>query len=341
MSPDRDLGLGVIGAGYWGKNVVRNFDRVRGARLIAVADLEERNLERARGAHPGVDCRPNYQHMLERPDLHAVAVCTGAASHYSIARDALLADKDVYVEKPLTLEVSHAEELVQLAEARGRILMVGHLLLYHPCIQWIRSQIVDGEIGDLYYMYCQRLNLGIVRQDESAWWSLAPHDISIILHFFGAMPTSVSARGNSYIRPEIEDVVFANLQFGSGQTAEVHTSWLDPHKVRSLTLVGNRRMVTFDDVAPREKLRVYDKGADRRPGYENYADLISMREGDIWIPSIQMTEPLLIECQHFVDCVRDRAEPLTPGQQGLDVVRVLCAGQESISQDGAPVALGT
>jgi predicted dehydrogenase len=154
------------------------------------------------------------------------------------------------------------------------------------------------------------------------------------------MPTSVSARGNSYIRPDIEDVVFANLQFASGQTAEIHTSWLDPHKVRSLTLVGDRRMVTFDDVSPSEKLRVYDKGADRRPGYANYAELISMREGDIWIPSIQMTEPLLIECQHFVDCVRERAEPITPGRQGLDVVRVLCAGQESIAQDGAPISLG-
>jgi len=341
MASDRDLGLGVIGAGYWGKNVVRNFDRVQGARLVAVADLEERNLERARAAHPSAETYSNYQDLLDRSDVQAVAVCTGATSHHRIAKDALLADKDVYVEKPLTLEVAHAEELVQLAESRGRILMVGHLLLYHPCIQWIHSQIDTGEVGDLYYMYCQRLNLGIVRKDESAWWSLAPHDISIILHFFGALPTSVSARGNSYIRAGIEDVVFANFQFASGQTAEVHTSWLDPHKVRSLTLVGDRRMVTFDDVEPREKLRVYDKGADRKPGYANYAELISMREGDIWIPSIQMTEPLLIECQHFVDCVRERTEPMTPGRQGLDVVRVLCAGQESIAQDGAPVSLVT
>lgn len=339
-SSDRDLGLGVIGAGYWGKNVVRNFDRVRGARLVAVSDLVERNLERAAAAHPGVTCTSHHAELLERSDIDAIAVCTGAPAHYEVARDALLADKDVYVEKPLALEVAHAEELVQLAEERDRILMVGHLLLYHPCISWIRSQIDSGEVGDLYYMYCQRLNLGIVRQDESAWWSLAPHDISIILHFFGEMPESISARGNSYIRPDIEDVVFANLRFRSGQTAEIHTSWLDPHKVRSLTLVGNRRMVTFDDVAPREKLRVYDKGADRTPGYENYAELISMREGDIWIPSIQMTEPLLIECQHFVDCVRERREPATPGRQGLDVVRVLCAGQESMLQDGAPVRLG-
>ncbi|MEE2829540.1 MAG: Gfo/Idh/MocA family oxidoreductase [Myxococcota bacterium] len=336
---DQDLGIGVIGAGYWGKNVVRNFDRVRGGRLIAVADLEERNLERARGLRSDLFCTSDYVELLNRQDIGAVAVCTGAATHHEIAGAALRADKDVYVEKPLALEVEHAEELVRLAETRGRILMVGHLLLYHPCIRWIRSQIKSGEVGDLYYMYCQRLNLGIVRKDESAWWSLAPHDISIILDFFGARPTSISARGNSYIRPEIEDVVFANLQFAGGQTAEIHTSWLDPHKVRSLTLVGSRRMVTFDDVAPREKLRVYDKGADRTPGYENYAELISMREGDIWIPSIQMTEPLLIECQHFVDCVRERKQPETPGSQGLDVVRVLCAGQRSMAEQGAPILL--
>ncbi len=210
MGRDRDLGLAVIGAGYWGKNVVRNFDRVRGARLVGVADLVERNLDRARAAHPTVDCQSDYRVLLDRSDIDAVAICTGAASHYAIAKDTLLAGKDVYVEKPLTLEVPHAEELVQLAASEGRILMVGHLLLYHPCIQWIHSQIDSGDVGDLYYMYCQRLNLGIVRQDESAWWSLAPHDISIILHFFGGLPTSVSARGNSYIRDGIEDVVFAN-----------------------------------------------------------------------------------------------------------------------------------
>jgi predicted dehydrogenase len=217
--------------------------------------------------------------------------------------------------------------------------MVGHLMLFHPGIRWIRSQLRAGEFGDVLYLYCQRLNLGIVREDESAWWSLAPHDVSIVLNLLGEMPAHISARGNSYIRPANEDVVFANLQFEDGRAAEIHTSWLDPHKIRRLTLVGSRKMVTFDDTEPREKIRVYDKGADRQVDYDSYADLISLRQGDIWIPSVQTTEPLLLECQHFVDCARTGKTPDTSGQQGLDVVRILCAGQDSMAADGAPIRL--
>lgn len=337
---DRDLGIGVVGAGYWGKNIVRNFANVRGGRLVAVADLIERNRDRARAAAPKAVVTDQLGALLDNPEVDAVAVCTGAASHHEIAKQALLADKHVYVEKPLALQEDHAEELVNIAAERKRTLMVGHLMLYHPGIRWLRGQITSGEIGEVYYLYCQRLNLGMVRKDESAWWSLAPHDISIVLYLLGEMPLHVSARGNSYLRPGMEDVVFANLQFSRGQAAEVHTSWLDPHKIRKLTLVGSRKMVTFDDTEPREKIRVYDKGADRQVDYDSYADLISLRQGDIWIPSLRMTEPLQLECQHFVDCVRSGREPETPGRQGLDVVRILCAGQRSMAADGAPQQIG-
>ncbi len=336
---DRDLGIGVVGAGYWGKNLVRNFARTRGGRLLHVADLGERNRQRAAGMVPEAIVSAEFGVMLDDPAVDAVAVCTDAASHHALARQALLADKHVYVEKPLALSVSHAEELVQLAAERRRTLMVGHLMLYHPGLRWIRGQLTAGEFGQVHYIYLQRLNLGIVRKDESAWWSLAPHDISIVLHLLDEMPAHISARGNSYIRPGNEDVVFANLQFRDGRAAEIHTSWLDPHKIRRLTLVGSRKMVTFDDTEPREKIRVYDKGADRRVDYESYAELISLRQGDIWIPSIQMTEPLLLECQHFIDCVRSGRTPETSGQQGLDVVRILCAGQDSMAADGAPIEL--
>ncbi|MCP4872666.1 MAG: Gfo/Idh/MocA family oxidoreductase [Proteobacteria bacterium] len=337
---DQDLGLGVVGAGYWGKNLVRNFANRKGARLVAVADLHERNRARAAAFAPDATITDDYAKLLDDQSIGAIAVCTEAASHHKLAKAALLADKHVYVEKPLALEEAHAEELVRLAKERDRILMVGHLMIYHPGIRWIKGQITAGEIGDIYYLYCQRLNLGIVRKDESAWWSLAPHDVSIILYLLGAAPRNVSARGNSYIRPGNEDVVFANLQFAGGQTAEIHTSWLDPHKIRNMTLVGSRKMVTFDDTVPTEKIRIYDKGADRQVDYDSYADLIALRQGDIWIPSLKMSEPLAIECQHFVDCVREHREPDTPGQQGLDVVRILCAGQKSMAQDGAPIALG-
>ncbi len=340
MSSDRDLGLGVVGAGYWGKNLVRNFARTTGARLLSVCDLSEANRNRAASLVPGVKVTGRFEDLLEDPAIGAIAVCTHAAAHHALARDALLAGKHVYVEKPLTLEVAHAEELVRLAKEHGLTLMVGHLMLFHPGIRWIRERLVAGDLGTPHYLYLQRLNLGIVRSDESAWWSLAPHDISIALYLLGSRPRDISARGNAYLRDRIEDVVFANLQFEGGQAAEIHTSWLDPHKIRKLTLVCDTKMVTFDDTEPREKIRVYDKGAERSVDYQTYAELISLRQGDIWIPSLPGTEPLLLECQHFVDCVRDGREPDTSGQQGLDVVRILCAGQASMAAAGTPIPVG-
>lgn len=336
---DGTLGLGVVGAGYWGKNIVRNFARVRGAELRAVADLSEKNLARARDLVPGVRATSRYQDLVEDDSIGAIAVCTEASSHFELARAALAANKHVFVEKPLTLEQAHSEELVALAKERGKVLMVGHLMIHHPAVRWIKGQLDSGEFGEPYYLYLQRVNLGVVRKDESAWWSLAPHDISIVLYLLGDTPTHISARGAAYLRPDNEDVVFANLMFADGRMAEIHTSWLDPHKARKLTLVGSRKMVTFDDTLPREKVRVYDKGADRTVDYDSYADLITLRQGDIWIPAIRGTEPLLLECQHFVDCVVSGRTPDTPGQQGLDVVRILQAGQQSMRNDGAPVAL--
>jgi len=336
---DQDLGLGLVGAGFWGKNLVRNFARTRGARLLRVVDLVEAHRERAKGLVPGAEVTEHFEDILGDDRIGAVAVCTGAAAHHGLAKAALLADKHVFVEKPLTLTVDHAEELVRIARERNLKLMVGHLMLHHPGIQWIKAALDAGEFGDPYYLYSQRLNLGIVRTDESAWWSLAPHDISLILYLLGDTPADISARGSCYLRPELEDVVFANIGYANGRASEVHTSWLDPHKIRKLTLVGSDRMVTFDDTVPQEKIRVYDKGADRTVDYSTFADLISLRQGDIRIPSLKLTEPLLVECQHFVDCVRNDTEPLTPGEQGAEVVRILCAGQESIANGGAPVAL--
>ncbi len=333
-----ELSIGVVGAGYWGKNIVRNFARTKNARLVRVADLSEANRARAVDLAPGAEITDDFDALLAS-DIDAVAVCTPAATHYEMARAALDAGKHVFVEKPLTLVDDEAVDLVAVAKEKGLTLMVGHLMIHHPAIRWIKDQIQSGEIGDLHYLYCQRVNLGVVRSDESAWWSLAPHDLSIMLYLLDQAPTTISARGAAYLRPEIEDVVFANVKFEGGQMAEVHTSWLDPHKARLLTLVGSRRMVTFDDTAPREKVRVYDKGAERTVDYQNYADLITLRQGDIWIPSIQGTEPLLLECQHFVDCVRESRTPDTPGSQGRDVVRILQAGQQSMEQDGAPISL--
>jgi predicted dehydrogenase len=214
--------------------------------------------------------------------------------------------------------------------------MVGHLLLYHPAVARLKRLVEEGELGGIYYMYTQRLNLGVVRASENAWWSLAPHDISVINHLFGASPVRVSAQGQCYLQKDIEDVVFATLYFADGRMAQVHTSWLDPHKMRRMTIVGSSKMVTFDDMEASEKLKIYDKGASHDRPVNSYADVITLREGDIHIPYISNAEPLKLECQHFIDCVTSGKRPLSDGRNGLEVVRVLEAGQRSIKSGGRP-----
>lgn len=328
--------IAVIGAGYWGKNLVRTFASLPGAHLAAVCDTDVDALDRVKGAHPAARIHTSYERMLEQKDIDAVVLATPAITHADLARKALRAGKDVYVEKPIALSVEDAADLVRLAREGRRILMAGHLMVYHPAVRWVADRLRSGELGDVHYLYFQRLNLGIVRRDENAWWSLAPHDVSMALLLLGRDPVSVSARGACYLRPGIEDVVFANLTFAGGQMAQIHVSWLDPHKIRKMTVVGSRRMVVFDDTEASEKIKLFDRGADRRLDYETYGDAITLRQGDIWIPQVPMSEPLKAEASHFVECVRDRKEPETSGLDGLRVVRVLDAVQRSLERGGEP-----
>jgi predicted dehydrogenase len=272
------------------------------------------------------------------PEVQGAVVSASAASHYPLARTLLEAGKDVYVEKPLALEVAHAEELVRLARERSRILMVGHLLLYHPAVRYVKDLIARGDLGEVYYIYSQRVNLGKVRSDENALWSFAPHDLSVILHLLDLEPVDVVARGSAFLQSEVEDVVFVDLRFPNGRIAHVHVSWLDPHKLRKFTVVGSRKMVVFDDMEASEKVKIYDKGVEQGR-IVSYGESLTVRSGDIVIPKISLQEPLAIECRHFVECVRDRKPPLTPGEDGLRVVRVLAAAQASLEQGGAPVPL--
>jgi predicted dehydrogenase len=274
------------------------------------------------------------------PDVQAVVVSASAVNHHALARTLLEAGKDVYVEKPLTLKVAHAEELVRLAAQKGRILMVGHLLIHHPGVRYLKGMVDRGDLGELYYIYSQRVNLGKVRRDESALWSFAPHDLSVILHLLGMEPIDVVARGSAFLQGRVADVVFVDLRFPGGKLAHVHVSWLDPHKLRKFTVVGSQKMVVFDDMEASEKIRVYDKGIDKAAGQiVSYGDALSVRSGDILIPKISLQEPLRIECQHFVDCVREHRAPLTDGADGLRVVRVLAAAQQSLAAGGVPVAV--
>ncbi len=330
-------GIAIVGTGDWGANLVRNFASLPGARLVALCDTDPERLRKSAAQHPQARALSSVEEVAAAPDVQAAVVASSAVSHAPLARTLLEAGKDVFVEKPLTLQVSDAEDLVRLAERRQRILMVGHLLLFHPAVRHLKEMVTRGELGDLLYVYSQRVNLGKVRRDENALWSFAPHDLSVILHLFESEPIDVVARGSAFVQKGVEDVVFVDLRFPDGRLAHVHVSWLDPHKIRRFTVVGSQKMVVFDDMEASEKIRIYDKGVDRAGSVVSYGDALSVRSGDILIPKLSLQEPLRLECQHFIDCVRERRRPLTDGAHGLAVVRVLAAAQASLEQGGAPV----
>ena len=265
-----------------------------------------------------------------------MVVAVGAPYHHKIAKAVIQAGKHTYVEKPLTLSVKDSHELVELAKKHNVKLMVGHLLEYHPAVNYMKGMIESGKVGQPLYLYFQRVNLGIIRKQENAWWSLAPHDVSVACYLFNAQPVTVCAWGQAYLQKSVEDVVFANLKFADGKMASIHVSWLDPHKIRKVTLVGSQKMVVFDDMEASEKIRIHDKGAELK-SVESYAEAITLRTGDILIPKIPSDEPLKAECQHFIDSIENDAAPRSDGNDGLRVVKVLEAGSESLRKGGAPV----
>jgi predicted dehydrogenase len=329
--------IGQVGLGHWGPNVLRNFASLPDSRVKACCDLDQRALGKVRGSYPEIETTSDYNQLLDDPELHAIVVTASATAHYRLAKAALERGKHAFVEKPLALHLSEARELVELARTSDRRLMVGHLLLYHPAVQQLKAYIDKGELGVLRYVYSQRLNLGQVRRDENAMWSLAPHDISVALYLLDREPVAVTAQGRDFLRTGIHDLVFLTMQFDNGSLAHCHVSWLDPHKVRRFTVVGSQKMAVFDDMAPREKLRIFDQGVDFPE--VGYSDLHTLRFGDIFIPRIDMREPLALECQHFLTCIRDGKTPLTDGENGLAVLRVLAAAQASLDRGGEPVKL--
>ena len=320
--------IAIIGLGGWGRNHIRTFANLNDCHIKYIYDLSEKAVQVQLAAFPALRAARALDEILEDAAVQAVVIATTARSHYEIARQALLAGKDVFIEKPMTLEVAESEALCALADAGGRLIQVGHLMLFHPAVQHLKEMIDHGELGDIYYLYCQRLNLGIVRSDENALWSLAPHDLSMANYFFGGAPVSLKAMGGTYLQKMIEDVIFLTLNYPNGHIAHIHVSWLDPRKVRRLTIVGSKKMAVFDDMEAAEKIRIYDKGVSRLE-YENFGELLSIRSGDIHIPSIPNAEPLKLQAQHFLDCIRTRRRPLANGHDGLAVVRVLSeAGRE-------------
>jgi len=330
--------VAVVGAGHWGKNLVRNFARLPDADLAYVCDLDPDIRGRMAALYPATRITGSFAEVLADDTVDAVVIATAAPSHFPLARRALAAGRHTFVEKPLTLGVGDAAELERLAADVDRNLMVGHLMEYHGAVNYMKELMDGGEIGDPLYLYLQRVNLGVVRTDENAWWSLAPHDISIACYLFGADPVRVSASGHAYLQQGIEDVVFASLTFPDGRMAHIHVSWLDPHKIRKVTLVGSSKMLVLDDMQAGEQVRIYDKGAVV-PGVDSFHEAITLRVGDIRIPKLPAAEPLQAECQHFLDSIRDDRQPRSDGADGLRVVKVLQAGADSLRQGGVPVDL--
>ena len=319
--------LGVAGLGHWGPNLARNFDDL--ADLAWLCDLSPDLLERYAARYPSARTTDRFDDLLEDESLQAIVVATPVPTHYDLSRRALAAGKHVFVEKPPALSGAETDELVALAEERELVLLPGHLLLYHPAVAKLRDLIVSGELGEMLYIYGNRQNLGQIRKDENALWSLGVHDLSVILHLVGEEPSEVWARGESFIHEGVEDVVFAYLRFPSGVVAHMHLSWLDPHKMRKMTVVGRNKMAVFDDMELERKVTVYDKGTEQRA--ESYGEWRT-RTGDIYIPKVSNDEPLRLECRHFLSLVAGDGDLLEAARAGAVVVRVLEQLQHSLER---------
>jgi predicted dehydrogenase len=325
--------IGLIGYGYWGPNLARNFHQMAQTELIGVADADPKRLDEP-ARYYGTGTTADYNDLLGDPTIEAIAVATPARTHFEVACAALQAGKHVFVEKPLAMSSAEARQLIALAEQKQRTLMVGHTFEHNPAVWKIRELVEQRAIGDVYYVYSNRVNLGRVQRDINVLWSIAPHDISILLYVLGAMPLSVSAQGATYLSENVEDVVFLTLTFPNKVLAHVHASWLDPLKVRQMTFVGSDKMIVYNDVDAEAPLRIYDKGVYKRGS--DYGEFqLKVHSGDIHIPKIDMSEPLRNECVHFVQCIREGKRPRTDGENGLRVIRVLEAAQASLAKGGA------
>lgn len=328
--------VGLIGVGAWGRNLARNFATMPDCELVIVSDSDAARKKLVAEIAPAARFVTNPEEVFADSSIQAVIISTPPATHFELGKKAIMAGKDLFVEKPLVLDVGEGEELVRVAEERKRILMVGHIMVYHPAVLRLKEYIDKGEFGEVYYLYASRVNLGKVRDIENALWSFAPHDISMVLFFLGKLPVQVTATGQAYLQPGIEDVCFLTMHFDTRQMAHIHVSWLDPHKDRKVTIVGSKKMAVFDDSASSEKIWIYDKGVNTHADYTTYGEYLALRSGDILIPKVELKEPLRLECQHFIDCVRTRRPPRSDGKNGLEVLRILEAANRSLKAGGVP-----
>jgi predicted dehydrogenase len=333
--------LGVIGCGHWGPNHVRTFNSLRESRVDAVADLDEERLERMRGLYSGLRCERDYRLILNDPNIDAVVVATPVSTHYEIVRESLLAGKHVLCEKPLCQRSNQGEELVELARTSGRLLMVGHVFLFNPGIVKLKELVDIGELGTLQYLAASRANLGVFQEDVNVVYDLCSHDISIFNWLVGSEPEVVSAMGASFVRSGVEDVAFVSIKYPGNILAHMHASWLDPKKVRQITLVGNRQMATWDDLQPTSPVAIYDKGANAIQDYNDFGEFLrlSMWDGDIRLPKVHFDEPLKIQAIEFLRSLQDGKAERSGGASGLRVVKILEAIVTSMRRGGSPTRI--
>ena len=337
------VGIGLVGYGYWGPNLGRNFAATAGCRCVAICDQSPSRLEGASRQFPGCLTTTRYADLLEHPGIDAIAIATPAATHFTLARQALLSGKDVLVEKPMTTTAADAEELIDLADRHSRVLAVDHTFLYTDAVRKIKELLDAGEIGDLLYMDSVRTNLGLFQRDHNVIWDLAPHELSIVLHLVSVDPISVQALGACHAGNGIENLAYVHLEFPNNLVAHFHLNWLAPVKIRQTIVAGSRKMIVYDDMQRSEKIKVYDKGiaVDSTSGGIDalYKASINYRTGDVVAPHLKNSEALAVEVAHFVECVRTRQRPVVDGVAGLRVVRLLEAAQQSLDQGGQRVAL--
>ncbi len=332
--------IAVVGCGYWGPNLIRNFRSLPDSNLKMMCDVSEARLKHLGALYPEVEATTDFAHVLNGAGVDAVAIATAVKLHYPMAKASLLAGKHTFIEKPMACSSGECEELIEIARRQGLVLMTGHTFLYSPAVRRIKEIVDSGDLGEIRYISARRLNLGLFQKDINVAWDLAPHDISIIQHIMGEQPISINCRGSAHITPGIEDVTLMCLSFRKQRTAMIHSSWLDPRKIREMTIVGSKRMIVYDDVAQLEKIRIFDARVERPPHYDTFAEFhYAYHYGDVYVPYVKQEEPLKIECQHFVDCIRQGTAPLTGGQQGLELVQILEASSESLKSGGAPVEL--
>jgi len=334
------LDIAVIGCGYWGPNLVRNFNATTGCQVTVVCDSDPSRLTHMKKLYPGIEVSLDFDEVLGRSDVDAVVIATPTRLHHPMTLKAIQSGRHVLVEKPMACSAKECEELLKAADDKGLVLMVGHTFIYSPTVRKIKEIISQGDLGELQYISSRRLNLGLFQTDINVAWDLAPHDISIILYILGEAPTAVNCQGKAHVTAGIEDVTNMTLTFANGAFALIHNSWLDPNKIRQMTFVGKRRMLAWDDIEPLEKIRIYDKRVEVPPHYDSFAEFhFSYHHGDMYSPSVKQVESLSLECQHFLDCINTGARPESGGSEGLMVVQVLEAASQSLKNGGGRVEL--